>query len=85
MSRLIRMDQTGHTTLAEWTADDPSAVGGDQRVDGAAKVTERSMRARFVLAHQAAETDHIRMQNGGKFPVPTTEFHDLLSHWSPEN
>jgi len=23
MSRLIRMDQTGHTTLAEWTADDP--------------------------------------------------------------
>jgi hypothetical protein len=26
MSRLIRMDQTGHTTLAEWTAEDPSAV-----------------------------------------------------------
>jgi hypothetical protein len=26
MSRLIRMDQTGHTTLAEWTADDPKAV-----------------------------------------------------------
>jgi len=26
MSRLIRMDQTGHTTLAEWTADDPSAL-----------------------------------------------------------
>jgi hypothetical protein len=26
MSRLIRMDQTGHTTLAEWTADDPAAV-----------------------------------------------------------
>jgi hypothetical protein len=23
MSRLIRMDQTGHTTLAEWTVDDP--------------------------------------------------------------
>ena len=23
MSRLIRMDQTGHTTLAEWRADDP--------------------------------------------------------------
>jgi hypothetical protein len=22
MSRLIRMDQTGHTTLAEWTAGD---------------------------------------------------------------
>jgi len=26
MSRLIRMDHTGHTTLAEWTADDPDAV-----------------------------------------------------------
>ena len=26
MSRLIRMDQTGHTTLAEWTPDDPAAV-----------------------------------------------------------
>jgi hypothetical protein len=26
MSRLIRMDQTGHTTLAEWTAQDQAAV-----------------------------------------------------------
>lgn len=26
MSRLVRMDQTGHTTVAEWTADDPSAI-----------------------------------------------------------
>jgi hypothetical protein len=26
MSRLIRMDQTGHTTLAEWTAEDASSV-----------------------------------------------------------
>jgi hypothetical protein len=26
MSRLIRMDHTGHTTLAEWTADDPETV-----------------------------------------------------------
>jgi len=26
MSSLIRMDSTGHTTLAEWTADDPEAV-----------------------------------------------------------
>jgi len=26
MSRLIRMDKTGHSTLAEWTADDPAAV-----------------------------------------------------------
>ena len=26
MSRLIRMDHTGHSTLAQWTADDPVAV-----------------------------------------------------------
>ena len=26
MSRLIRMDQTGHTTRAEWRADDADAV-----------------------------------------------------------
>ncbi len=27
MSRLIRMDHSGHTTVAEWTADDPTSVG----------------------------------------------------------
>ena len=26
MSRLIRMDHTGHTELAQWSADDPEAV-----------------------------------------------------------
>jgi hypothetical protein len=26
MARLVRMDQTGHTTLAEWTAGDPAAT-----------------------------------------------------------
>jgi hypothetical protein len=26
MSRLVRMDQTGHTTVAEWTTEDPAAV-----------------------------------------------------------
>lgn len=26
MSRLIRMDHTGHSTVAEWTADDPQAI-----------------------------------------------------------
>jgi hypothetical protein len=24
MSRLIRLDQTGHTTLAEWSVEDPA-------------------------------------------------------------
>jgi hypothetical protein len=26
MSRLIRMDGTGHTTLAEWSAEDPASA-----------------------------------------------------------
>jgi hypothetical protein len=26
MSKLVRMDQTGHTTLAEWTPGDAAAV-----------------------------------------------------------
>ena len=26
MSQLIRMDQTGHTVVAEWTAEDPASV-----------------------------------------------------------
>jgi hypothetical protein len=26
MSRLIRMDRTGHTTVAEWTAEDPASI-----------------------------------------------------------
>jgi mRNA-degrading endonuclease toxin of MazEF toxin-antitoxin module len=26
MSRLIRMDRSGHTTLAEWSSEDPSSV-----------------------------------------------------------
>ena len=26
MSRLVRMDRTGHTTVAEWSADDPTTV-----------------------------------------------------------
>jgi hypothetical protein len=26
MSQVIRMDQTGHTIVAEWSADDPATV-----------------------------------------------------------
>ena len=26
MARLIRMDHTGHSTLAQWTADDPATI-----------------------------------------------------------
>ena len=31
MSRLIRMDSTGHSTLAEWTAEDDAAFDGGRR------------------------------------------------------
>lgn len=26
MSKLIRMDHTGHSTIAEWTTEDPEAI-----------------------------------------------------------
>ena len=42
----------------------------DQRVDGAAELAERLMRAGLILAHQPAETDHVRMQDGGELPLP---------------
>jgi hypothetical protein len=31
MSRLIRLDRTGHTTLAEWTTEDPAAYAEARR------------------------------------------------------
>jgi methionine-rich copper-binding protein CopC len=31
MARLIRMDQTGHTTLAEWTPTDTAAIDAAAR------------------------------------------------------
>ena len=53
-------------------------MGRDQRVDGAAELAERSMRAGLILAHQAAETDYIRVQNGGEFPLPGRGFFRTL-------
>jgi hypothetical protein len=54
MARLIRLDRSGHTTLAEWTSDDPAAekaataafrreldagmIASAQRPDGTAEV-----------------------------------------------
>jgi hypothetical protein len=46
MSRLIRMDQTGHTTLAEWSAEDPVAV----------HAAERALRAELELGYFAVVT-----------------------------
>jgi hypothetical protein len=41
-----------------------------QRVYGVAEPSKGLMRARFVLAHEAAESDHIGMQDRGEFPLP---------------
>ena len=46
----------------------------DQRVDRASEVPKRPMRARLILAHQAAEADHIRMQDAGGATVKDIVF-----------
>jgi hypothetical protein len=51
MSRLIRLDQTGHTTLAEWTAEDQDAF------EAAALAFRRELgRGYFGIAAQADGT-----------------------------
>jgi hypothetical protein len=73
-ARCISIAQFSASTTLEKSASKLSpavpALGppmrGDQRVDSTAQLTERSMRARLILAHQTAETDHIRVQNGGQ-------------------
>ena len=56
MARLIRMDDTGHTTLAEWTAADERSVDAEvaafrEQLDAGfyAVVTEGEGRARCIL------------------------------------
>ena len=51
-------------------AHDPSASRRDQWVDSAAELSKCVVRTRLILAHQAAESDHIGMQYGGKFSLP---------------
>jgi hypothetical protein len=49
MSRLIRMDSTGHSTLAEWTAEDPAAV------EAAVEEFRRQLDAGFIAVVDAGE------------------------------
>lgn len=42
MSRLIRMDHSGHTTLAEWTSQDPAAY------EAAVEAFRRELDAGFI-------------------------------------
>jgi hypothetical protein len=47
MSRLIRMDHTGHTTLAEWSAADPRSVES-----AAAALREELERGSFAVVSE---------------------------------
>ncbi len=56
MSRLIRMDQTGHTTVAEWTAQDPAAV----EAAVAAFKAELENGYYAVVSQEEGEAEHVR-------------------------
>jgi hypothetical protein len=56
MARLIRMDHTGHTTLAEWEAADPAAV------EAAAAVLRAELDAGYyaVVNHGEGRAEQVR-------------------------
>jgi hypothetical protein len=56
MSRLIRMDQTGHTTLAEWTAEESHAF------DAAAAAFQAELERGYygVVSDGAGHAEHVR-------------------------
>lgn len=56
MSRLIRMDQTGHTTLAEWTAEDSDAI--DAAVSAFRAELEQGYYA--VVSRGERDAEHVR-------------------------
>ncbi|HYV16206.1 MAG TPA: hypothetical protein VE972_09300 [Conexibacter sp.] len=56
MSRLIRMDQTGHTTLAEWSVDDE--VSREAAV--AAFAAELETGAIAMVTRGAGHAEHVR-------------------------
>jgi hypothetical protein len=56
MSQLIRMDQTGHTVLAEWTPSDPASVDA-----AAAALREQLDRGYFaVVSHGEGHGEQVR-------------------------
>lgn len=56
MHRLIRMDQSGHTTLAEWTVEDPDAI------DAAAAAFRAELEGGCygLVPHGAGRAEHVR-------------------------
>ncbi len=53
MSKLVRMDQTGHTTVAEWRATDP--VGVEQAVQAFRRELDRGYLAMVTTGPGHAE------------------------------
>jgi hypothetical protein len=56
MSRLIRMDRTGHSTVAEWTTGDPEAV---QRAVAAFRA-ELDLGYLAVVSHPGGTAEQVR-------------------------
>jgi hypothetical protein len=56
MSRLIRMDQSGHTTVAEWTAGDPSSA----EAAAAALRAELDQGYYALVSHGAGSAEQVR-------------------------
>jgi hypothetical protein len=53
MSRLIRMDGTGHSTVAEWTPGDPAAI--DAAVEAFRRELDRGYLAMVSIGEGHAE------------------------------
>jgi hypothetical protein len=56
VSRLVRMDHTGHTTVAEWTADDPHAL----EAAGRAFRAELEQGYYAVVSEGEGHAEHVR-------------------------
>lgn len=56
MPRLVRMDRTGHTTLAEWTSDDAAAV----EAATAAFRAELEQGSIAMVSRGAGHAEHVR-------------------------
>jgi hypothetical protein len=56
MSRLIRMDHSGHTTLAEWTSEDAEALAAAQAVFD----QQRQLGYLGVVALPGGRAEHVR-------------------------
>jgi hypothetical protein len=56
MPRLIRMDQTGHTTVAEWRTEDPASVA--HAITAFRAELEQGYLA--VVSHGEGDAEHVR-------------------------